>query len=445
MISSLSQSEPRIKEGTWADFRQDVEKVNPELFAIIEKISPGNQYKLFEATYFYGEKITDLGTICLPSKNHPTPLRLDDPRLPNAYRDQLGYCPTPLILQLTRGSEVFVDTGERIIPFNIFTPGDLYGLFETMMPLTGCPVSPCWSVTAGARSVFLAAKVTDTLGHQRLKAEYHIKLEPPKKLNEQWYVIKAIGKRACIDSPWVCKTLIFTKDWFINHTDDLSWALFHNYLFKQSWIQSKYMRSKSELSLMWEVFASTIRDKNLKPSPYILDNIMHNLFLANGAIPGFVPADTDELLLPSLAIEKAYAEVYGLKEYAPIIMCPWIIGKTKKYFMVYYSLAYPTMLEGTPAIRHAPSIISELRAIKKLMQTLEKIISRYNIVNYDLTKGVTFEYFHTEDDRFGEIKPSKNLLEDDSYIQTCMERFKGKIFPYQGPFFRGCLRVKRYP
>ena len=258
-----------------------------------------------------------------------------------------------------------------------------------------------------------------------------------------WAIIKTISNHSNLDSPWVCRVLVFTKHWLDKRTDDIGWVLFHNYLFMKSWIQSSHMRSKSELSIMWEVFASAIRDRNLKPGPYILDNIIHNIFLANGAIPGFIPADTEELLLPSRTVERAYEEVYMLKEYASIIMHPWRLGVMQKHFSVYYSLAYPTLLQGTSALRHAPSIISEIRDIKILMQTLEKILEQHAVPTYNLIRNVVFEYFHTEEDRFGEIEHSQNLVDKDFYLVECMKRFKGKVFPYQGPFFRGCMRITK--
>jgi hypothetical protein len=137
-----------IREGSWSDFRQAVKNVNVELFQIIEQISPSKKFKLYEVTYGYGEKITDLGTVCLPDSTGEL-FKLNAPELPDSYREQLGYCPTPLILQLTNGSEVFVDTQERIIPLNIFTPGDLYGLFESIIGLNSLSYFPllecnCW-------------------------------------------------------------------------------------------------------------------------------------------------------------------------------------------------------------------------------------------------------------------------------------------------------------
>jgi len=429
-----------IREGSWIDFRDDVKKVDAELYEIIEQISPNQKYKLIEATYLYGEKITDLGTICLPDKDGRLH-RLDDSRLPDKYREELSYGPTPLILQLTNGSEVFLEAGERIIPLNVFTPGDLYGLFEAIMPMTGCPIAPCWSVTSGARSVFLGAKVTDAIGHKKLRAEYGVSSEPPKKLSDQWHIIKTIGYRSNLNSPWTCKVLIFTKDWLEDRDDDIGWLRFHKYLLKKSWIQSKNTRVKTEYSIMWESFASAIRARNLKPGPYIVDTIMHLLFLANRAVPGFKPADTSQLMLPSLAVEYAYQHIYQLKEYAAIVMQPYVLGARGDVSSAYYSISYPTLLEGTPAIRRAPSIISEIRDIKTLMNTLERILESHDSHIYKFIKSAMFDYFHNEEDRFQEIAHSKDILEGDQNLADCLSRFEVKTFPYKGPFFRGCIRI----
>lgn len=322
-------------------------------------------------------------------------------------------------------------------------PGDLYGLFESIMPLTGCSFTPCWSVTAGARSVFLGAKVTDTIGHKKLRAEYGVNIEPPKRLMDQWGIIKTISTRSNKNNPWVCKVLLFTKPWLEKNKIDLAWLRFHNYLLVKSWVQAEYMHNKVQLSLTWEAFASIIRNKNLKPGPCILANIIHNIFMANGTAPGFKPADTSELLLPSQTIEYAYENVYMLKEYAAIVMHPWKLGAMNNFDAIYYSLSYPTMVEGTPAIRHAPSIISEMRDLRMLMKTFEEILKQHSGFTYKLMKDVNFEYFHHEEDRYDEITNSKYLTKGDQNLLECLSRFKEKKFPHQGPFFRGCIRVAK--
>jgi len=427
-----------LREGTWTDFRESVKKVNPELFRIIEQISPDKNYKLIEAEYLYGEKITDMGTICVTDKEGKL-ARLDAPSVPNSLKEQLSYCPTPLILQLTNSSEVFVDTGERIVPLNIFTPGDLYGLFEAITPLTGCSISPCWSVTSGGRLVFLGAKITDAIAHKRLRTEFGVPITPPQKLSDQWHILKIIGNKATTP-PWTSKILLFTKDWLEKREDDIGWLRFHNYLLIASWVQSKYMRSKSELSIMWEAFASAIRAINLKPSHYLLDTLMHFIFLADGAAPGFKAADDSQLVLPSRAVEYAYENIYCLKDYASVILHPHRLGMGGDNAAVYYSLTYPTMLEGTPIIKNPSSIISELREIKVLLTTYEKILESHGVHSHRL-KNKRLDYFHTEEDKLGEILPTKNITSSDPSLAKCMERFKGKIFPFQGPFFRGCIRV----
>lgn len=428
------------QEGSWEDFRQEVKKVEPELFSIIEKISPDKKYPLLKITLPYGEKITDFGTIRLLNKEGSFQ-NLDDSSISNHFKDQLGYSPTPLILQLKNSAEAFVQADERIIPLNIFSPGDLYGLFEVMVPLTNCPFTPFWSVTSGARSVFMGAKVTDVIGYQRLRAEYGVPEEPPQSLSDQWEYIKMIAQHSTTQHPWTSEILVFTKKWFQPNDDDVNWLRFHYYIARKSWIQSRSTRIKSEFSIMWEVFGSAIGTRRLKPSHYMVSMVMHNLFLANGTAPGFKPTNDSKLLLPSQLIEDAYENVYRLKNYAPIIMAPVILSSKEP--VMFYSLAYPTLLEGTPAIRKKPSMISELRDLKKLMQMLMDTLEKHHEPVFEFVKNTQFECFHTELDKFGEIKDSKELVKDDPCVSACMKRFKGKIFPYQGPFFHGFLRIKK--
>ena len=430
-----------FEEGSWSDFREDVKRVQPELFNIIEKISPGKEYKLIKARYLYGEKITDMGTICVPDKRYQ-PIRLDNPQVSVDLKEELGYGPTPLILQLSNAAEVFVEAGERIIPLNVFNPGDMYGLFEAIVPFTGCPMFPCWSVTSGARSVFLAAKVTDAIGYKKLKGEFGISLPPPRTLSAQWHIIKAIIRSANVNSSWNNEVLLFTKKWFENRDDDIGWLQFQNYLLKKSWIQSRSLRVQAEYSIMWEAFASAICSRNLKPNTYIVDTVKHLMLLATSSTPGFTIADGREVALPSRIIEKAYSDVYGLKDYAALIMRPLVLEKAIQGSSVYYSMAYPNLLQGTPAVRQAPNIITELREVKTLVVTLNKVLESLDEKRYDDLKRSTTQYFHSDQDSFGEILDTGLIPKIEEAVKnTLASRFKGKKFPKYGPFFRGCIRL----
>jgi hypothetical protein len=439
MGSINSNNKCQLEQVTWDQIRLNVQKVNPELFAIIEQISPAERYKLFKISYLYGEKITDLGTICVPNKFGKL-VRLDDKDVDEKLKKQLDYCPTPLIMQLNNCSEVFIEAGERIIPLNVFNPGDLYGLFEAIVPLTGAPMYPCWSVTSGGRSVFFAAKVTDAVGHKKLKAEFGIKQNPPQTLTDQWKIFRMINNRS--PQPWFCEVLVFPSTWIKKRDNDISWLRFQNYLLTKAWIQSRNTRAKAEYSAMWESFSSAVCSRNLKPGPYIVNTVMHLLFLANSTAPGFKVINNENNILPFTLIEKAYLEVYKLRGYAPLILRPCMLaaGDTA----IYYSMAYPTLYEGTPAIRHKPNIISEVREVKMLMEMLQRVVEKQNKYLFGFMRGIQFEYYHSDKDTFEELKNSNDITNDDPLIHEILAtKHEEKKFPSYGQFFRGCIRISK--
>jgi len=429
-----------LKEGTWLDFREKVKKVEPELFKIIEKISPDNKYKLIQADYLFGESITDLGTICVPNQNGRL-VRLDDLSVSSKLKDQLGYCPTPLILQLENASEVFVDAEGRIIPLNVFHEGDLYGLYEILVPFTGCLAIPCWSITSGARSVFMASKVSDAIGHKKLKKEYGLTIESPKSLADQWHVIKELANCIKKENPWKTKVLIFTKKWFEDKKDNIHWLQFQNYLMKKAWWQSRSNRADIEYSITWERLAKEVKTKKLRPNSYIVDTVKHLMLLTTGMRPGFRPAE-NELLFPTRIIENAYTNIYGLKEYAAFVMQPYFFNNKNGFLPVYYSMTYPTLLLGSPDIRKSAKTMTELREVMALLKVFSQILGFCEDRIYQTLKNIEFKYFHSDKDRLGMVLSNQNIAKKDIIISKALKtKFKGKIFPSYGPFFRGCIKV----
>lgn len=433
-----------FQEGTWLDFRGDVKKVNIELFNLIEAIDPNKRYKLIKGKYLYGKKITDFGTICVPNPSGKL-VRLDDPSVPTELREKLNYCPTPLMIQLSNASEVFVELEERIVPLNVFNPGDLYGLYEILVPFTGCPAVPCWSITSGARSVFLAAKVSDAIGHNNLRTAFkNVPSQPPKKITDQWHTIKAIVNSQQELPGWQSEVLIFTADWFKERQNDNNWLNLYLYLHKEAWLQSRSNRVQIEYSIMWESFAKEVCRRNLKPNSYIADTIKHLLLLTSGTTPGFAVADPNsELLLPVRVIESAYNDIYGLDQ-AALVMQPKTLPLANHNHPIYYSMAYATLLNGSPLIRRTINVLSEVREVRTLMLTLEPILQSREERIYDIIKNVNLEYFHSDEDNFKEIQNSQTIADTDPIISEALSsRFKGKKFPAFGTFFRGCIRISK--
>lgn len=424
---------------SWSEVAAEARKVNPEFADIIDAISPDKSLRLVEVSFGYGDKILNHGRL--------EKIEVVDPGVSKEkVNELLDYASYPLGLQLKNASEMYLEIGERILPLELVVEGALFGLFEALVCITGCTSAPVWSMTAGSRSAFMLPKITDTRSHNRLKAEFGFYQSAPNKLSDHAHVFKAITNSPRSGCQWTNKVLFFTKDWFQTiHQSSWSWLNFYNFILVQAWLYSRHLRMKNEFSPLWESFAAAIRHKNLKPGPYLMDTVKHLISCGMGYVPGFMPIGEQEQVLPARLIEYAYSEIYQLKEYAPTILFPYRLDKNNPHqHTVYYSMGMPSLLEGTPTIRKAPSIITELREIKRLLNIFHNVVQEESPANYALLKDVRFEYYHSENDPFGEIKHSLEIgLADKIINESLSGRFEGKEFATHGQFLRGCISLTK--
>lgn len=426
-----------IQETYWEDIREEVHKLNPELAKICDEISPSKKYPLLKLSYPYGATIVDQGQFCLPSQTGEL-IPLKDSRLSSGLRESLNYSSIPLSLILHNNAEVFVEAKERINPLNFFEPGDLFGVFESMDYLTHTTSPSIWSVTAGARSVFMIPRITDKIGHNRIRKEFGISAnEPPTTLLHQWKIFKGIHDHWGTTPSWTNTILVFTKRWFDNN-NSVSWLKFQKYIFKRGWSQMQWFRNSTEVSLLWSSFADAISSRNLKPRPYLIDTVKYLASIANGTAVAFGPA-VNENAVPLSLIQDAYIDHYNLKTYIPTLMQPSKLQNDVK--KVYYSLTLPTILESTPFVRNAPSLIEDEREIKRLLETFMSTIKNDNFTANPLAH-VQYDFFHTDDDQYGEILSSKQIeQEDPDFSSFNSNKFQERIFCTTSPFFRGCIRI----
>lgn len=426
-----------FKETYWADVRDEVYKLNPELARICDEISPGKEYPLLRLKYPYGAKIVDKGEFYLSSTDSKL-ISVKSPHLSSDVKKQLNYSTIPLSLVLHNNTEVFVEANDKITSLNFFKPGDLFGVFESMGYLAGIPAAPIWSVTAGGRSVFMIPRITDKVGHNRIRKEFGIMTnDPPADFLSQWKVFKGIYENSGGASCWNNEVLVFTDKWFHNN-NNISLLKFQKYIFKLCWAQLQLLRDATEFNLLWSSFSDAISNRNLKPRPYLIDTLKQLVSIANGAGVAFRPA-TDDSSLPVSLIQDAYINCYNLKTYIPTIMQPCKLqGEDKK---AYYSLALPMVLESTSYVKNAPSIIEDERDIKRLLDTLVKTIKGGNAI-IDPIKHVKYDFFHTDEDQYGEMLSSKDIPEEDpTFTSLGSKHFKDRTFCATSPFFRGCIRI----
>lgn len=425
-----------IEEVCWDRVRERVLSINSSLAEAIDDISPGKEYTFFIAKYPYGSRIVDRGKFYLPLIDGNL-VYVNDERVSKEVSKKIGHSPIPLCLVLSQTNETFVETSHRAVPLNFFVPGDLFGVFEIINLITQVFSEPMWSVTAGARTTFLLPRVNDTIGHNRMRKELNISVVPPKSLFEHFRVFTEIARAT--KSDWRNEILIFTNKWFENGNQKS--AKLYKFLLTLCWKQLQLFRDTVESSLRWSSFAEEMGNRNIKPRLYLVDVVKYLISIAHGATLAFIPT-TDCSALPVDLIQKVYTDIYGLKVYLPTTMQPSKFVRHGK--PVYFSLSFPTILESSPHVRNAPSIMEDTREIKRLIQILtEAIIKQDNVSRDDSISSTEYDFFHTEIDHLSEIKPSRMITTQDERFLAFADRFDKRIPCENSPFFRGCIRISQ--
>ncbi len=410
----------------WKDVRSRVSSINKELADIIDDLSPNKKYKLIKAKYSFGDLIVKNGKLYLPSEDI------------DKIKSQLSYAPIPLSLILNKACEIFVNPGERAIPLNVFSSGNMFGTFELMNYLSNKSAIPIWDVSAGSRTIFMLPKLSDSIGFKRLRAKYNIPSTARlQNMTDHWEVFKYIAKSPEVNKSWQCEIIFFTEAWFKNKNDP-QWNIWHQYLSKIAWLQSQYTIEKITFSVLWQKFIGAIISRSLKPSPYLVDTVKHIFSICSKSAPTISPVDhKNKTFAPIYDFQQAFIETYQLKHYLPTIMCADPLNSSKKQSSGYYSLSYPTLLEGSPQKAKSSTIMLDLRDIKQLIDTL---LSRIETKGTPLD-NVNFEYFHTEDDIYKEIKSSDDIANEDERFLKQSSLFPDKHFCKSSLFWRGTIRI----
>jgi hypothetical protein len=176
-----------------------------------------------------------------------------------------------------------------------------------------------------------------------------------------------------------------------------------------------------------------------------------------GASPGFRPTYLDvpgfntkkhaTVAGPIAGLQQVYLEDYGLKTYVPTIMVPHHFQQDDVCQAVYYALQTPTVMDSSPKARSPVSLMTEIREIKALV---ELFIDDALSGNLPIAKGspidwlvnhVDFDFFHSDEDAYGEISTSSNMPKEDSSLVKYYDVDKRRKFAESCSFVRGCVRL----
>lgn len=432
-----------VEKLSWKEAKSILKFLVPDMVDCINEVDSTPEDTFYKASYPFGTKIIRGSDVYLPLVNGGT-IAINDSNLPQELIDNLAYDPdsaNPLGMILSKNSELYLPINQRIMPYMVISPGDMFGLGRVLdnatRPKPTAPSSLSFStynLNAGVRSIFMLAKISDRIAHNKLKKAYNFDIDTPKSYAEHWSVFKEIAKKT--QSPWRAEVLFFSNN-FINKLRKDNWRFLYGYL------NQKYRTSNPIWHNIqgWEASFSKIESAKYIEyfSAYTLDTAKHLFTIAANGAPGFRPA-MDEESAPIKLIQEAYVNGYALTEYWPIIMETAQIKSTKQ--PLYYSLSYATLPQFNPQKFKGKTIIALESEVERCAELYQAEILSGNYKNllslYNAAARVKFSCYHNDPKEYQNIHHSALIAEED---ERFVHNNQVGAFPSACSFLTGCIKI----
>ncbi len=427
----------------WKEARAFVKKGDKGLFDIIDAISPGNKFKFYKMRYPYGTTIMGDDTVYFPDKPFTsTPLAFAE--VPDKIKQDLNYQSVPLGLITENTLEIFKEYPDKVFCVCLSGPneGIQVGIFEYF------GLTTCYTVTAGARSVYMVPKISETRYHKRIMNAYNINCYQPKSIFKHWQIFKSLYASGNLKTKWETEIIYLNKNFHEMANDkSLEWQNFKSYLYKKGFEHSGFGRKQVILNLVWEKMTSVLKEEGMKPDPYTIDTLKHLIYVFVEALAGSRPI-TNDYAGPLTEIQKIYLDVYGLTN-IPTIMAPYHFNYEQN-IPVYYSMQCPTLLSSTPNLRKLDTIIQEmnsLNGIKDFLISKSADIGKMKLNNQylvDMLRKMKFSYFHGDMYSYGVyIRPTKEIIDTDQDFLFSPIKNGNLSFAENGAFIKGCVKISK--
>ncbi len=435
---------PTLEKVKWREIKKEVRQAKPEFADVIDEFNPPNDLPLYKARYPFGSTIIKAGKFHLPFQNHLLPI--DDPRIPEELRAQLGYNAgsIPMGIVLNHTAELFMHPENRIIPFGVMRKGKIFALTRALSHLISYTIPKVWHMTAGSRCVFMLPKITDSFLYKKLCRTRGVKLPIPRSLLEHGPIMTQISQHKDFNSPWYAELLFFPASW-LTPRKDKGWITFHHYLYEDVWESHEYWQNKVVYDYIWDSFIKELSEQKSRINPHIIDIVKHLIMVGLGVLPGFCPAVDDEQA-PIETLKHDFINCYELERFTPTIMVPKHFSQKDKR-PVYWSLQLPSYLASSPKPRTPNSILTDLREVYGLLNDFYSAILEGKLeaiidtpLHY-LVKNVRYDFFHSEPDPEGIVRPCKEIPEEDDTFLKSPTKLARRSFSEISPFTRGCVRI----
>jgi hypothetical protein len=427
-----------MEELSWQEVHKDIRKINAKLAAIIDSINPDKTFKLFKASYAFGEEMLKYGQLQVPDENGKI-IPLTDAKKSIIDALSYNYGSNPVSMVLSGSTEIFIILEHHTIPlYGLIPPGKIFGSWVVLS--SNPSTSPfIWGMTSGARSLFMLPKISKMQAHRRIAKELGLNQSAPKNVLQHWNVFREIANHPGFGDQWKCDILFFSKKWF-DHLSDPTFKDLKLYLLEEAWNGSDYWRNQFMTNL---AFSLIQKEQNIKLSSYLFNIVKHLLSMGIGAMPGYAPA-IDDSAGPVKQLQEMYSSIYNVP-YAPTIMQPLLFSLDSDR-PVYFSFSFPSMLEFSGKSREDSSKLDDLLStysyLNKYLYGLENNNLHIEQTPFALLpKRAQFDFYHTDFNRFTSLRdPLEIAIEDKNFGIT---PDKIELFPAKSAFLRGCVRISK--
>lgn len=432
-----------VEEITWKQASELLRPIAPELTAIIDRISPSDEYTLFRAKYPFGVKVIDKHKTFLPLKDSGL-ISFNNKSLPTILSEKLGYNPTfqnPMGIVLDKRSEFYFSTDRRIIPYAVIKPGDVFGTGRILENLSVNPLPDSsfflWELTSGVRNIFMLPKISRETSYRSLKQYCGLESRMPQNYSEHWGVFGEICDKLKPD--WHSEFLFFSNKW-IESLKLPEFSELYIFLLHESYTSYRFWRNLPS----WQIALNIV--ENLKgvinSSPYLLNTAKHLFMIASGDAVGFRPA-TDENFAPVKFLQDLYVNIYNIEENMPTIMHAdhFSFGSGDP---IYYSLNHPTLIQNYTSDHSNKSLLSLLGELQYIMGRYKAGIHDSEVAQatslYNITKNIEFTYYHSSPEKYTTIKSCSAIPAEDKRFLYKSKNKKWE-FAKNGAFVKSCIKI----
>jgi hypothetical protein len=414
-----------IQKLAWTKAREEVRAANPALAESMNQFlgspsSPRAGDEVYLLEYDYGDLIVDRGDFKAPcAKRHPADSTCANCR---PLIESVKYSAIPLALTLDNAAEVFLPSDwdpekPRLTPLRLLGRGEPFGVFEVLDTLLGAPFpKPPWSVSAGARSIWILAPLGEGALAKELTDLVQRKIRDVPNQHPGELVAAAAGDK------WKLRVLVFPNSIIdeVKPSDPL-----FRVLLETGWRQSAAARHA--LFRTEDFFPTLASIGGSLPQIYRSATVRHLIDASKGEVPVFTPvANGHSAAGPFVPFRNAlHQALRNLKSpYTPVIMQPAHL--TSAGSAGYYSFRCPTIVGvGKPP---------HVRNFSELPQIAHDDLKAQRAVHQTIDENNTIWFALQEKD---EVQPSTALPATDFFPEG-----QGKLY-LKSPFLISGVRLVR--